>query len=355
MKNLNDLKLIERLDRFKMRDILANLPQQVREAQQLGKTIEMPPDSDRAKNIIFCGMGGSAIGAEVISCFLRDQLNVPIYINRDYTLPAFVGKESLVLLASYSGNTEETLSCYEEARKRQAKIMVISSGGRLIEQAKVDGYAHLLIPGGFPPRGALAFLSITVLPILAKLRLIDDKEQEVKEVISVLDGLRRDCLGIEIAAKDNPAKRLALSLADKICVVYASGAHLSAVVSRWRGQLAENSKALSSSHVLPEMNHNEIVGWRHPRKALRNFIAVFLRDKQDHPQLNKRIEISKEILQKEGVPVEEVYSSGEGLLARIFSLIYIGDYTSFYLAILNGEDPTAVARVDYLKKRLKEL
>ena len=355
MKNLDDIKLIEKVDQARMRDILTDFPEHCKAAYRLGKGYPLARNFRNFRNIVFSGMGGSAIGAEIVNFYLRKELNLPVTVNRDYTLPGFVNKESLVALISYSGNTEETLSAYKQAQKSQAKIIVISSGGRLTDLAKKDGHAHLLIPAGFPPRGALAFLCLSLLALFSQLRLIEDREKDVQETSLLLEELKKNSLGIDVPGGSNPAKILARRLFNNFCLIYGASEYLSGVVTRWRGQLAENSKALSSSHLLPEMNHNEIVGWQHPQELLKRFVVAILRDKGDHPQVKKRIEISKEILQKSAFGVEEIWSQGESLLARTFSLIYIGDYTSFYLAILNGEDPTPVKRIDYLKKRLKEI
>ena len=354
MRNIDDIKVIEKVDQARMRDILTGFGQQLRQAFQLGKNLALSPNPGRIKNIVFCGMGGSAIGAEIISAYLRNQTKASIYINRDYSLPRFVDRNCLVILISYSGNTEETLSAYEQARKIGSKIIVLSSGGRLVDLAKKNSFSHVLIPAGFPPRSALAFLCLPILALFSRMQLIEDKTKEVEETASVLEQMQRNSLGVDVKTGANPAKKLALSLFGNFCVIYGASEHLAGVVSRWRGQLAENAKTLASSHVLPEMNHNEIVGWQNPRKLLKTFVAVFLRDKADHRQVQKRIKISKEIFQKEGIRVEEIYSQGSSLLARTFSLIYLGDFTSFYLAVLNGEDPTPVKRIDYLKQRLKE-
>ncbi len=354
MKNLDDIKVIEKIDQARMCDVLTQFPQHLQQAFQLGKELCVPSDFGQAKNIVFCGMGGSAIGAEIVSSYLRKSLKVAITLNRDYTLAGFVDKETLIILISYSGNTEEVLSAYQEARAREAKIIILTSGGKLMDLAKENGHPYLLIPTGFPPRGALVFLCLPLLVLFFQMHLIEDKEEEVKETVSILERLKKDSLGMDVQRKSNLAKRLAQQIFDNFCVIYAAGEHLSGVVTRWRGQLAENSKTLSSSHLLPEMNHNEIEGFQHPQKILKKFVVVILRDREEHPQVKKRIEISKEILQKENVAIEEIWSQGDGLLARIFSLIYVGDFTSFYLAILNGEDPTPVKRIDYLKKRLRE-
>ena len=355
MKNLDDVKVIEKIDQGRMRDVLAGFSQQCRKAYQLGENFSLSRNFSNFKNIVFSGMGGSAIGAEIISSYLRKELKLTVNVNRDYSLPGFVDEQTLVILSSYSGNTEETLSSYSAAKRSKAKIIILTTGGKLMDLAKKDGHPYLTLPAGLPPRGALALLSLPHLALFSQMQLIKDKDEEIKETISLLEKLEKDSLGIDVQEKANPAKKLAQRLFNNFCFIYGGSEHLSGVVTRWRGQFAENSKMLTSSHLLPEMNHNEIVGWQHPQGLLKKFVAIILRDKQDHSQVKKRIEISKEILGKAGVAVEEVFSQGEGLLARTFSLVYTGDYTSFYLAILNGEDPTPVKRIDYLKKRLKEM
>ncbi|MFC1631714.1 bifunctional phosphoglucose/phosphomannose isomerase [Candidatus Omnitrophota bacterium] len=352
--NMDDIKTIEQIDQAKMRQVIAGFPQHARLADQLGCDFDLPGDFSGVRNIVFGGMGGSAIGAEIISCYLRNQLPVPVYVNRDYTLPNFVNRQSLVILESYSGNTEETLSIYAAAQKAKAKIIILTSGGKLRGLAEQDGHPYLLIPGGYPPRGALAFLCFPVLALLNKIGLIEDQKAQVLETITVLENLKTNSYDVDVPEKENLAKQLAGELFNHFCVIYAGSENLGSVVTRWKGQLAENSKTLASSHTLPEMNHNEIVGWQYPQGLLKQFIAVFLRDSADHPQVQKRIAISKEILEKEGLIVKEINSSGSGLLARTFSLIYLGDFVSLYLAILNQEDPTPVKRIDYLKQRLQE-
>jgi glucose/mannose-6-phosphate isomerase len=174
-------------------------------------------------------------------------------------------------------------------------------------------------------------------------------------MIKTLEELRDKCLKPAIAQKDNIAKYIATRLFNKLTCIYSSSVHFDAVATRFRGQLNENSKALALTHVFPEMNHNEIVGWENPRKLFKNFVVIMLRDKYMHPRVALRMDITKEVIQKEGVNVLEIWSRGQGLLSRMFSLIYIGDFISFYLAILYGIDPTPVDKVDHLKRRLGEV
>jgi glucose/mannose-6-phosphate isomerase len=173
-------------------------------------------------------------------------------------------------------------------------------------------------------------------------------------MVGVLEELKNKSINPRIGAKDNIAKYAASKLFNKLAVIYASSIHFDVVATRLRGQLNENSKTLASSHVFPEMNHNEIVGWQNPKKLFKDFVVMMLRDKDMHPRVAKRMDITQEIFKKEGIEVIDIWSRGEGLLSRIFSLIYIGDFISYYLALLYGIDPTPVDRVTYLKNKLAE-
>ncbi|MBN3038946.1 MAG: bifunctional phosphoglucose/phosphomannose isomerase [Candidatus Omnitrophica bacterium] len=354
MTNLDDIKTIEKFDSARMRDIIKGFAGQCSEAFQLGRRLTLPGELRDFKNIVFCGMGGSAIGAEVVSGYLRREIDKPICVNREYTLPAFADQNSLVILNSYSGDTEEILSVYRQAQNKKTKTIIVTSGGQLADLAKKNKDACVLIPKGLPPRTALGFLFFPLLAVFCSMKLIADKSGEVQEAIALLEKLEKQSLGIGVSADINPAKMLAKRVADHFAFIYAGSEYFGSVATRWRSQFAENSKMLSSSNVFPEMNHNEIAGWKHPAGLINKCVVVMLRDSNDHPQIKKRMEISKEIFQQAGVTVKEMWSEGVGLLARIFSLIYKGDYVSFYLSILNDEDPTPIKRIDFLKKRLSD-
>ena len=216
---------------------------------------------------------------------------------------------------------------------------------------KEDGVPFIKIPAGIPPRCALGYAFIPLLLILCKLRFIKDKQKHIDEAADVLGNLKSE-LAPENPADSNLAKRIALTLQRRYPIIYGANERVDVVTTRWRGQLAENSKQLSSHHVFPEMNHNEIVGWDFPAELMDKFVVIFLRDKEDHKRVARRMDITKDILSKKGIKIIEVSSKGKGLLSRMMSLIYIGDMASFYLAILNGVDPTPVDRVTYLKKEL---
>lgn len=352
MKKTATLENIKQFDKSNMLEVLLDFPEQCFAARDIaGKAVISFAKRD-FKNIVFAGLGGSAIGGDLIRSFLYAEGAIPIAVVREYGVPAYVDTSSLVIISSYSGNTEETLAAYAAAKAKGATIIVVTSGGKAREYAQKDGLTCILVPPGLQPRCALGYLSIVPLCVLAKLGLIRNMDAEISEMIKTLQELKEKHVHPRVGIKDNVAKLLADKIYDKFPVIYSASLNLDTVVARFRAQLNENSKTLASSHLLPEMNHNEIVGWQNPGKLFKDFLVVVLRDKGIHPSVAKRIEITEEIIRKEGVEVVEVWSRGEGLLSRLYSLIYIGDFISFYLAIMYGIDPTPVERIAYLKSRL---
>lgn len=298
-------------------------------------------------------MGGSAIGGDLVKSLLEEEVSFPIAVNRSYHLPAFVNSKTLVFAISYSGNTEETLTAYQIARRKRAHLIAVSSGGKLMEWAKREGVSHLLIPSGLPPRTALGYLFFAPYVLLRRLARLPLRQSEFQELLKTLHRLREKEVGPHVPFSQNPAKRLARHLWGRIPAIHGNVQRLDAVVYRWRTQIAENSKQLSWSHLYPELNHNEIVGWRKPDPLLRHLLILLLRDPGDHERVKRRMEITKTLLRREeGVETVEVWSSGRGRLSRLFSLIYLGDLVSYYLAILNRVDPTPVERIERLKKQL---
>lgn len=349
---LDNIEKIRQIDKSDMLKLLADFPSQCQDAIRIAQSFPLPKGFEKINKVVFTGLGGSAIGADLVRAYLYDEIKLPLFINRDYTLPAFVDENTLVFVSSYSGNTEETLSSFEGAKKRNTKIIVISSGGKLGEIAKSQGLPFVVMPKNIPPRVALGYSFFVPLVLLQRLGFVGDKSSDIKETVNVLSKLRNEELSPEVKTDKNTAKNLARKIINRFAVIYGASQHLDSVVIRWRGQFAENSKTLSSSHVFPEMDHNEISGWEFPKELLKKFIVILLRDKSEHPRVTKRMQISKKMIQDAGTEVLEVNSKGDSLLARIFSLIYIGDFTSFYLAVLNNVDPTPVDRITYLKKEM---
>ena len=335
-----------------MLELVCQFPAQCRHAWAVGNSFPLPRIAS-FQNILFLGMGGSAIGGDLSKSLLEEEIRCPIGVNRSYLLPAFVSAKSLVFAISYSGNTEETLTAYQAARRKKATLLAVASGGKLIEYARRDGIPHLLIPAGLPPRTALGYLFLIPYVILRKLAALPLHPGEFQEMVKTLEILREREIGPHVPVSKNPSKQIALRLKGKIPAVHGNVQRLEAVVMRWRTQLAENAKQLSWSHLYPELNHNEIVGWSEPKHLLRHLLILLLRDADDHPRVQKRMEITKALLRREsGVETREIWSCGRGRLARLFSLIYTGDFVSFYLALLNRVDPTPVERIERLKRQL---
>lgn len=340
---------IKKYDRFNMFDLIVDFPKQIESAWQRARQISFPAMQPVDK-IIVAGMGGSAIGGELLAGVCFEQMDIPLLVHRDYTLPKFVNARTLVLVSSYSGNTEETLSALRSAIGRSRNIIGISSNGELEKRAAESGFFFLRVPGGQPPRSALGHMFFSMLAILQYYGLMpgqDDAVAETVELASVLGQRYRD-----YANPDNPALTLAQQLYGRIPIIYGAAEVGAALPTRWRNQLSENAKVLAFANVLPEMNHNDIVGWHPASTFLERTFVVFLLDDTLSNRMRTRIEISREIIAAQGAPSCAVSSSGHSKLARLFSLLVLIDYASFYLAILNKVDPTDVSNIDFLKKEL---
>lgn len=343
---------ISSIDRSNMFALLRDFPAQVREALVIGTNADIRLRTTGIRNIVVCGLGGSAIGGDLLRSYLATELRIPFSVNRMYTLPKYVGPDTLVIISSYSGNTEETNAAHREALKRKAKILCISSNGTTEKLAARARSPFIKIPGGLPPRAALAYSFFPLLLALAQLGFIRSRQKEIKETLALLD--TKAGLYTSSDQTANPACVLAERMKHRIVICYSSTERFDTVNTRWRGQIAENGKALAFGHVLPEMNHNELVGWKVLEAEMREMQVILLRDKEDHPRVQMRMGITSEVLARYTDRVTEVWSEGEGLLARLFSLIYLGDWVSYYLAILHSEDPTPVAVIDYLKTSLAQ-
>jgi glucose/mannose-6-phosphate isomerase len=341
---------ITTLDPSGMFERIRNFPAQVREAAAIGTSVPLPARRRAASQIVLCGLGGSAIGGDLLRSYLTDDLRVPFLVHRHYTLPAFVGPSSLVIISSYSGNTEETISAHRDALKRGAQLLCITSGGKTAALAARHRSPLITIPGGSPPRAALGYSFFPLLIALSRMGFVRNKAREIRETIALLE--EKAPLYATPDPATNPALQLAEQLQGRITVLYSSTEHMDAVNTRWRGQIAENAKALCFGHVVPEMNHNELVGWHVLHQQMKEMQVVFLRDRNDYRRIQIRMDISRQILREYTPHVTEVWSEGKTLLARMFSLLYLGDWVSFYLAMLHRVDPTPVRVIDHLKQEL---
>jgi len=343
------------LDQGKMGDAIAGMGRHLRDAairtKQALDSVSLPQKNEII-NIVLAGLGGSAIGGDLVRSYLLTKLSVPFTINRTYDLPGFVNDRTLVIASSYSGSTEESLSMFNEALNRGAKIICITTGGKLADLAGQHKLPIITLPAGFQPRAALAYSFVPVLLILEKIGFSSGESVNVSDAADILDGLAKE-YGTANLTEANHANALAHTILGKIPVIYSASDLFDSVNIRWRGQIQENGKHVAFGNVLPEMNHNEINGWDFPHNMQDRFQVIFLRSQQDeHPQVTKRFGILHDVLQSKGVEVKEFTAHGNSALARMFSLISLADWTSYYLALLAGVDPSPVPVIMQLKSKL---
>lgn len=333
-----------------MMEFLYGLPDQF--ADSLEMTFDFAKDYRKPfQNMVISGLGGSAIGGDIVRTLAAGQAALPVVVNRDYNLPAYVNSNTLFVAVSYSGNTEETLSAYQQAREKEAAIVCLTSGGKLAQMADSDGYPVIRVPGNLVPRAATGYLFAPLALFLEEIGLIKNVRGGIEEAIQVLEE-QRQMLTPEVSSPDNPARQLAEQLKGCIPVIWGSSGLTEAAALRWKAQINENAKSPAYYNLFPELNHNEIVGFEVPEELLTRLAVVILRDQGDHPQVQKRMAITRQIIENRVQKVVEVSSQGQSFLARFYSLVYLGDYTSVYLAHEYGINPTPVQVIDYLKAEL---
>jgi glucose/mannose-6-phosphate isomerase len=351
---LDDPGSIARRDPGGMFGLLAGWPGQWRSAAARAKDAEWPegPPAGGFQNLVISGMGGSAIGGDLLNACLGDALGIPLVVNRSDACPGFVGPGTLFVAVSYSGETEETLSAAAEALGRGAEVVGVTSGGALASKCSRAGKAVFTAPGGLPPRQALAHLFLPMLGLVQALGLADDQSTAVEEtgqILSEAAGL----YGPAVPAAENPAKRLAFALHGKIPVVYGVQGRTAAAATRWRDQFHENSKNWAAANALPELDHNEIASWHSLSALTRRVVCViFLEDPEDGARMARRRQLTRDAIAPHVAGAFSVPSRGRSRLARLFSLVVQGDFVSGYLAVLNEADPLPVPAIDDLKTAL---
>ena len=353
MSSLDDPQTYQRLDPSGMRHHLRALPEQCQKAWQKALQFELPPHYSQVNKAIVLGMGGSAIGGALLRSLVTLENRLPVSVHRTYGLPPFLDEKTLLIASSYSGNTEETLSSFVESLPTAAKKLVLTGGGQLRTLAAKEDIPVFAIDYQAPPRAAFAHSFIPLLGIFQKLGLVEGKTADLEEAIRVLNKLSVQ-LNESVPVASNPAKQLATRLSGKVAVIYGAGI-LSEVAQRWKTQLNENSKAWAFCELFPELNHNAIVGYQFPSEVKDKILVVLLHSSRLHPRISHRYRFTAEILTKAGIGHDLIEATGDSPLAQIMSLILLGDYVSFYLAMFSDVDPTPVASIDYLKKRLAEL
>ncbi len=353
---------VKSLDKSSMLQACERLPVSCRSAVKLVKKLLMPGETRLSKqlpitptklrNIVVVGMGGSAIGGEMLKDWLRDKSSTPVEISRDYTLPAYVDERSLVIAVSYSGETEETLSSFIDAVGRHSQVLTISAGGHLEAFSERLQIPHLKIPSDFPaPRAAIGYTFFPLVVLMEKLQVVQDTESEIDEALSVLQEIS-NANDLKTPLTRNKAKRLAFEIGDTIPIVCGL-TETSSIARRLKCQFNENSKIPGKFETFPELDHNEIVGWEAPRNITNHFSVILLRDKDEPRRLRSRIEMTKEIAMQRFSKVLEIHASGQKRLAKMLSTMYVGDFASIYLALLKEVDPTPTKNITYLKQKLK--
>jgi glucose/mannose-6-phosphate isomerase len=299
------------------------------------------------------GLGGSAIAGELTAALLADRAPRPMLVCRDYGWPAAVRRGALALLSSYSGGTEETLALYREASARGVDRVALTTGGTLGAWCEKDGVAAAPLPPGSPPRAALYAAWVSVTHLTGALGWMDDPAAEWQHAVTLLEERRRT-IGSASPERDNPAKTLARRLAGRRVIVYSGAERMGAVATRLRQQINENAKMLGHSATAPELNHNEIVGWEAPGDAWRDTAVLVLRDREDRPEVARRLALTGEYAARQGAEVETIETPDGPRLARMAAQTQFADYLSLYLAVTRGVDPTPIASIDEFKRRLAE-
>ncbi|MBM3120320.1 MAG: bifunctional phosphoglucose/phosphomannose isomerase [Chloroflexi bacterium] len=352
MADLDDLEVYKRLDSANMLEHLHRFPQQCHAAWHKANDFKLPRDYTSIDKVVILGMGGSAIGGDLVRSLVSRVGKPIVLVHRDYDLPAFVDDKTLVIASSYSGNTEETLSAFSQSLEKRCKKLAMTTGGKLkalAEDAKVPVFLIDLVS---QPRAALGYSFMPLLAFLQKLNLLQDRTAEVEAMIQDIERLLGK-LKETAPTSSNRAKQLAIKLHGKIAVIYGAGI-LSEVAHRWKTQLNENSKVWAFHEVFPELNHNAVVGYQLPQELASKIHVVLLRCPSLHPRTLIRYQVTSELLKQNSIGYEILDSQGENQLSQMMSLIFLGDWVSYYLAILNEVDPTPVKAIDYLKKRLSE-
>ena len=347
---LDDVEKISAVDKSGMLNFSVNAAKHYREAAQIAEKINV--EYPKPDNIIVAGLGGSAIGGDLLKDWAKGQLTVPIEVSREYMLPAYANKKTLVFITSYSGDTEETLSSFLDALKRKCMIYCISSGGALLKFAKKLKVPHLQVSSGMPPRAALPYMLLPLLVYMEKAGLVKGLKEDLNETFSLLEKISEENAP-EKPTNENFAKNTAQNIGESAPVVYGFGVYRS-VAQRFKQQFNENSKSAAKWEYFPELNHNEVVGWEGRGEQCKWFSVIFIRDIDEPVEIESRIETTKQIMERVGLVMFDLEVQGKSLLAKMLSTIVVGDFVSVYLAVLHGVDPTPVRNVNILKDTLKQ-
>jgi glucose/mannose-6-phosphate isomerase len=327
-----------------MKKLVEEFPNHLREALTIGRAATMTKRDKKIDNIVISGLGGSGIGGKIVSQMLADKVSVPIVCTNDYVLPEFVNSNTLVIISSYSGDTEETVAAMNEAIAKNAEIVCVTSGGKIAAAAKEHGFNHIIIPGGNPPRAMFGYSSVQLFYVLRNYGFIDSSfEQEIENSIALIETNINDIR--------TTSKSIAEKVVHRIPILY-SEAMYEGVAIRWRQQINENSKMLCWHHVFPEMNHNELVGWTGGDNRV---AVIMLRNEDDHKRSQLRMELCKKLMGEKCDTIVEAWSKGNSRIERSMYQIHLGDWISIDLAEMRNEDAVAIPAIIFLKNELSKV
>ncbi len=349
---LDDPEARARLDPSGMGAAVRGLPDQCRAAWDEARHLEIPPSFREIDRIVILGMGGSAIGGDIFRLLLAQESAVPVLNHRHYDLPSCVDGRALLIASSFSGGTEETLSAFEQGLATDAKKLAITTGGRLLATARANGVPVFTFQFSGEPRAALGYSLMPLLAVADSIGLTQGVAQDVDEAIGAMESLRSR-IGEEVPLHDNAAKQLAARLAGRLPVIYGAEV-LTEVAHRWKTQLNESTKVWAFYEHLPEASHNAIVSYGLPEEVARLVLVVYLRSPDFHPGVTLHYEFNQRALTEAGVEYTEVQAEGRSALAQAMTCLLMGDYVSYYLALLNGMDPTPTTVIDNLKAWLAQ-
>jgi glucose/mannose-6-phosphate isomerase len=351
--DLDDLAHFKKLDTLNMLGEIDNLPDQLGFAYQLGMKQDLPDWKD-FKQIVITGMGGSAIGADLLASYCASLCPLPVFVQRDYGLPLFArGAETLVICSSHSGNTEETLDAFEAARGSGCRILVVSTGGELVKRAKENKIPFWTFEHKGQPRAAVGFSFGLLLAMFQRLGLIPDQKDAVAGTIAAMKK-SQEHLKADVPAVKNPAKRYGGQLMGRWVTVMGSGL-LAPIARRWKGQLNELAKAGANFEFLPEADHNTLAGTMHPEEVLNpHTMTIFLRASSEHPRNRLRTDLTRKAFMLEGLNTDLIEARGETPLAHMWTLILFGDYMAYYLAMCYNVDPTPIQALVEFKQAMAE-
>ena len=350
MIDLDNPATYAELDRSDMLRRVREMDRQAEDAWGIARELEAPADYRRARQILILGMGGSAIGGDLVRTLLAGKAAAPILVSREYDLPAFVGSDTLVIASSYSGNTEETLSATEQALAAGARVMVVSTGGALAALAQERGLPLVRYSYDAQPRAALGYSLFLLLGVLSALGYVDGATLGVEDAIGAIRARAAAC-DPDRPISRNVAKELAVAIHGKAAIVYGGGI-LSELARRWKGQFNENAKHWAFFEQFPELNHNAVIGYEYPESVGRQLVVLILSSELNHPRVLRREQVTASILERSGIRARRLQAEGNGPLAHVCSLGVLADFTTYYLALLNGADPTTIENIDFLKAEL---